>query len=182
MNGLKLLMIGVVLGSTACIMDFTRALESSQSIIMQDATVGEVVVEEEIYHGESFPDHRYERIYRVQTDGQSFELGRYEDEAANGMTTPPTFVADWLVVMSGAHIFFWQPEEDVRHFYPYVLEEWVAYAQERQINGHYDYAATAVQINGNTWRITYTCTACLARHPAEIHFVSTDGGQHFRLD
>lgn len=163
-------------------MDFARTLETSQNVTIQDTSIGEVVVEEQIYREESFPDHRYERIYRVQTDRQSFELGRYTDEAANGMAISPQVVADWLVVMSGAHIFFWQPGEDVRHFYPYVVEDWVSYAQERQINGHYDYAAIAVRIEGKNWRITYRCTACLADQPAEIHFVSTDGGQHFRIE
>lgn len=179
---ITILISALMFSSAACFMDFARTLEASQIVTLYDTSIGEVVVEERIYREESFPDHRYARIYRVQMGGQSFALGRYEDEAANGMTTPPMIVADWLIVMSSAHIFFWQPKQDPRHFYPYVVDEWVAYAQERQLNGHYDYAATAVQIDGEEWRITYTCTACLARHPAEIHFVSTDGGQYFQIE
>lgn len=174
--------IGALCCLSACFMEFTRTLESSQRVTAAGSVAGELIVEEQIYREESFPDPRFERIYRVQSGEQEFELGRYTDEAAHGINTPPRFVADWLVVMSGAHIFFWQPEEEVRHFYPYVVDEWVVYAQERQLNGHYDYAATAVQIDSDEWRITYACTACLANHPAVIHFVSADGGQRFRLD
>lgn len=178
----EFLLITLIFSNTACSIGFTRTLASSQRITVVGTIAGEIIVAEQIYREESFPDPRYERIYRVQTSEQTVELGRYTDEAANGMMVPPQMVGGWLVVMSGAHIFFWQPDADVRHFYPYVADEWVAYAQERQLNGHYDYAAAAVQINGETWRITYTCTACLARQPAEIHFVSTDGGRRFRIE
>ncbi len=188
----QLLIIGLIFNSTACLMNFTRTLESSQHFRVEGGTVGgamggkvvpeEVVVEEQIYREESFPDPRYERIYRVQTGARTVELGRYTDEGRAGMTTPPLFVADWLVVMSGAHIFFWQPDEAMRHFYPYTAPDWIDYADPQQLNGHYDYAATNVQITGDDWWITYTCTACLANHPALICFVSTDGGQTFRLE
>lgn len=172
---LNVLLIGITFSSAACFMDFARTLESSQRV-----TVGGIAIEEQIYRQESFPDSRYERIYRVQTDEQRFELGRYTDEGTAGMTTPPLFVKDWLAVMSGAHIFFWQPDEETRHFYPYTAPDWIDYADAQQLNGHYDYAATNVQITGDNWWITYTCTACLANHPALIRFVSRDGGQTFR--
>lgn len=139
-------------------------------------------MEEQIYRTDSFPDPTYERIYWVHSDSRTFELGRYSDEAANGMHVPPLMVGDWLVVMSSAHIFFWQPGQDVRHFYPYVVDDWIAYAQRRQLNGHYDYAAAGVEIDGATWRITYTCTSCLRGHPPELGFVSEDGGETFRLE
>lgn len=163
-------------------MDFARTLETSQVVTVQDATVGQIIVEEQIYRTDSFPDPRYERIYRVESGNQRVEVGRYADEAKSGITTPPRFVADWLVVMSGAHIFFWQKGEDTRHFYPYTAPDWIDYADPQQLNGHYDYVATAVEIEGDKWQISYECTACLANHPVLIRFVSTDGGQTFRLN
>ncbi|HRW07681.1 MAG TPA: hypothetical protein P5121_21410 [Caldilineaceae bacterium] len=183
---IKVFISSLIFSSAACIMDFALTLESSQVFTVQGAADGEVlpetiIVEEQIYREESFPDPRYERIYHVQAGKQRFELGRYTDEAANGMTSPPQMVAGWLVVMSGAHLFFWRPEEEVRHFYPYVVDGWIDYAQERQLNGHYDYAVTAVTIKDSTWQITYDCTSCLESQPAQVHFVSVDGGQTFRV-
>ncbi|MCB0124172.1 MAG: hypothetical protein KDE58_18080 [Caldilineaceae bacterium] len=182
----KVLVSSLIFSGAACMVDFARTLESSQRVTVQGTTVGTVVpetilVEEQIYREESFPDPRYERIYHVQAGNQRVELGRYTDEAANGMTIPPQIVDRWLVVMSGAHIFFWQPDADVRHFHPYVADDWVDYAQERQLNGHYDYVVTTVRIDGMEWQIIYDCTACLTGQPARLRFVSVDGGQTFRM-
>jgi hypothetical protein len=155
---------------------FTRELVSTQR-----AAAGALTVVEEVYRTDSFPDPRYERIYRVQHAAREFELGRYSDEGTAAMAQPPQMVGEWLVVMSGAHLFFWQAGQDTRHFYPFMVEAWFDFAQARQLNGHYDYAATAVEIDGAVWRITYTCTTCLAGQPVEIRFVSTDGGATFQL-
>lgn len=160
--------------TTACLMDFTHTLASSQRV-----TVGAVVVEEKIYRADAFPDPRYVRVYWVQRGPQQIEVGRYEDEGRQGMATPPVIVADWLVIMSGAHLFFWQAETAARHFYPFDAIDWGEYAEARQLNGHYDYAATAVQIDGPSWQLTYSCSACLADQPPTLHFRSADGGQSF---
>lgn len=160
-----------------CMMDFTRELVSSQRFAVEG-----FVVEEQIYRTNSFPDPRFERIYYVERAVRTVEVGRYTDEGATGIATPPRLIGDWLVVMSGAHLFFWQPQEEVRHFYPYVADGWIAYAQERGLNGHYDYVATLAEIEGSKWQITYACLPCLTNHPRELHFVSTDSGQTFRLD
>ena len=161
---------------TACLMDFTHTLASSQRV-----TVGDVVVEEKIYREDAFPDARYVRIYWVQTGQQHIEVGRYDDEGQQSMANPPVIIADWLVIMSGAHLFFWQAAAEARHFYPYDALDWMAYAETRQLNGHYDYAATAVQIDGDRWQLTYTGSACLADQPPTIHFRSADGGQSFHV-
>lgn len=172
----KVVTITLVFSLTACLMDFTHTLASSQRV-----TVGDIVVEEKIYREDAFPDPRYERIYWVQTGQQRREVGRYADEGQEGMANLPLIVADWLVIMSGAHLFFWQAEAGTRHFYPYDATDWMAYADKGQLNGHYDYAATAVQIDGASWQLTYTCSACLADQPPTIHFSSTDGGQSFHV-
>ena len=172
----KVVTIMLLFSLTACLMDFTHTLASSQRV-----TVGDVVVEEKIYREDAFPDPRYVRIYWVKRGQQYIEVGRYDDEGQQGMANPPVIVANWLVIMSGAHLFFWQAAAEARHFYPYDAIDWGEYAETRQLNGHYDYVATAVQIDGTSWQLTYTCSACLADQPPTIHFRSTDGGQSFQV-
>lgn len=150
-------------------------------VSQQSWKVGDVTVTEQIDCWAGFPDHRYKRSYTVRANGDTIEIGQYEDESSRGVSEAPEFSDGRLIVMSGSHVFVWSPDEAVTMFNLFTVDGWVEYSRSMRINGCYDYNATDVQLSGKQWDIRYDRVGNHQELPNELHCRSKDGGKLFQL-
>ena len=162
---------------SSCLDAFNREKVSEQTTQVRDYEI-----EERIYHTADWPDHRYERIYRVSHNGGSWvSLGSFEDESQTGMVHDPIVLNDRLFVFSSAHVFIWRPGAEPIQFYPFEAAGWQDYSQEHGLNGHYDYLAESAWVEGDRWFIQYECVSCQNGKPNDLLFYSPDGGEQFDI-
>lgn len=180
---LHLLLVAIsafILLLTACIDSF-----SAEPISEKSYEIEGYVVEEKVYHTADFPDHVYERRYRVKNGSRWVNIGHFDDESSYGILHNPEWVDGYLAIYSASHLFLWQPDGAVVHFTPYDAENWNTYADSfssRYINGHYDVEANEFRIEDGQWLIEYACrVGCPDGAPATIQFNSDDEGETFTI-
>ena len=161
---------------SACIDGVTRELVTENVY-----TVGDYAIREKIYCEDAFPDAVYEREYAVKNGRFYQKIGSYSDESRTGITIPPEMVGEWLVLYSGAHLFLWQPDEEVRHFNTYQAEGWSEYSKQFQfgLNGHYDYEVTRFWEENGRWFIEYEAIYSREGTPSTLLFTSDDEGESY---
>lgn len=138
-------------------------------------------MEEVIYRTDGFPDARFERLYAASSGNVSLSLGGFEDESPTGIVHDPIVQNNRLIVFSSAHVFLWRPGEEPIQFNPFEAEGWYEYAQQGQLNGHYDYLAKAVWENDEQTMLEYECDSCGGGKPETLIFFSLDTGQTFDI-
>lgn len=178
--------IGVTFGPFLLFL-FVFILEPSTTIVERSYQVDRYQVHEKIAEtGSSWPDRKYERVYTLQTEHKSLELGRFTNEDRVGIElAPPKIVGDLLVVFSANKVFLWKPDSKPIEFYPFMAKNWMEYSNQG-INGFYDYHATDFSIQGNRWIFEYRCAnrPCNTMKdnkpmPEKIRFFSDDMGKTF---
>jgi hypothetical protein len=165
---------------SGCFADFT-----AEQIAETSHSVGQYEVVETIYREGGFPDDTFERVIVVKDGRATTSIGIYRDESQIGVTVAPELVEGWVVIYSSAHLFLWQPDEDVRHFNPYQAAGWQTYSDQFKpsgLNGHYDYRAARFWLEDERWFIQYECTYCQDNTPALLLFTSDDEGETYALE